>query len=249
MAVCAELLQLVGRAHAIGVIVAAHAAAVERTAEQLVHRHAERFSADIPQRLVDARYGGADDRTGAIEAVDVHGLPDVLHLHGVGADHEVAEVVHAGDDRAGLPFERAFTPAHQALVGFELDEDVGAVGLGVERNAKDLHAGNAEAGTDAFEGGGSGGRGGQGLECAAAIERGAAHGLGAPGEERSCRALKKLTTAHHATSFPSSDASILRPSPGPPAEPGNRRLPISSAAPARAARKRRSSSASGTGIC
>ena len=214
MAVCAKLLQLIRRAHSVGVIVAADAAAVKWTAEQLVHRHAERFSADVPQCLVYARYGGADDGTGAIEAVDVHGLPDVLDLHGVGADDKVVEVVHAGDDSAGLPFERAFTPAHQALVGFELDEDVGAVRLGVERNAKDLHTGHAEAGADAFEGGGSGGSGRQCLECAAAIERGAAHGLGAPGEERSCRALKKLTAAHHATSFPSSDASILRPNPG-----------------------------------
>ena len=129
----------------IGVIVAAHAARIERTAEQLIDGQAEHFAANVPQRLVDAGDRRADHRAGAVEAVHVHRLPVVLHLHRVGADEEVAKVVHAGHDGAGFAFERAFAPADDALVGFELDEDVGAVGIGRERDAEDLHAGDADA--------------------------------------------------------------------------------------------------------
>ena len=56
------------------------------------------------------------------------------------------KVVDAGHDGAGFAFERAFAPADQALVGFEFDEDIGAVGVRSERNAEDFHAGDFQPG-------------------------------------------------------------------------------------------------------
>ena len=137
----AQLAQLLGSAGA-GVIVAAHAAGVEGSAQELVDGQAEDLAADVPEGLVDAGDGGAHDGAGAIEAVDVHGLPVVLDLHGVAADQEVAEIVDAGDGGAGFAFQRGFAPANDAGVGFELDEDVGAVGFGRERDSEDFHAGD-----------------------------------------------------------------------------------------------------------
>ena len=109
------------------VIIAAHAARIHRAAQQLVHRHAEHLAANIPQRLVDAGDRRADDRTGAVEAVDVHRLPVMLHLHRILADQELAEILDAGHHGGRFAFERALAPTHYALVGFELHEDIGTV--------------------------------------------------------------------------------------------------------------------------
>ena len=130
----------------VDVIVAANAARIERAAQQLVDRHSERLAANIPQRLIDARYRGSHHRTGAIEGVNVHRLPDVLDLHRIRADQKVAEIVDAGHDGAGFAFERALAPADQALVGFELDEYVGPVGVRRQRDAEDFQAGDFQTG-------------------------------------------------------------------------------------------------------
>ena len=133
-------------------IVAANAARIGGPAEQLVDRHAEDFAANVPQRLVDAGDRRAHDRAGAVKAVDVHGLPVMLDLHRVLADEELAEIVDAGDDGAGLAFERALAPADEALVGFQLDEDVGTVRVGRQGNAEDLHVRDLHAGRNSSHG-------------------------------------------------------------------------------------------------
>ena len=120
-------------------------------AQQPVHRHPQRLAADVPQRLVDGRNRRAHHRSGAIEAVYVHRLPDVLHLHRVGADDEVAEVLDAGHVGAGLAFQRALAPTHQTLVGFEFDEYVRPVGRGRQRHAEHLHPGDFETGLQRLE--------------------------------------------------------------------------------------------------
>src|SRR5262249_39299450 len=63
-------------------------------------------------------------------------------------DQEVAEVVHAGGDRARLAFERTLPPADEAGVGLEPHEDVGAVRLGRQGDAEDLPAGDADPRAD-----------------------------------------------------------------------------------------------------
>jgi hypothetical protein len=133
------------------VIVAADAARIERPAQQLICRDAERLAADIPERLVDGGDCRAHHRSRPVEAVDVHRLPDVLDLHGIGPDDELLEVLDARHSRAGFTFEGALTPADNALVGFELAEDVGAVGGGRQRDAEHLHAGDLQPGLQPFE--------------------------------------------------------------------------------------------------
>ena len=54
----------------------------------------------------------------------------------------------------GLAFERRLAPAHDALIGLELHEYIGPVGLRdllVERDAEHLHAGDAELRAYIFE--------------------------------------------------------------------------------------------------
>ena len=50
-----------------------------RAAEQLIHRHAEPFALDVPQRLVDAAQRRGQDRPAAVERVPVNRLPVVHH--------------------------------------------------------------------------------------------------------------------------------------------------------------------------
>ena len=148
----AQSCQPLRRAHSVGMIVAAHAARIQRTAQQMVHRHPERLAANIPQRLVDGRNRRPHHRSRAIEAVHVHRLPGVLHLHRIAADDEIAEVFDAGHDRAGFAFQRALAPAHQALVGFQFDEDIRPVGRGRQRHAEDFHPGHLQARLQTVEG-------------------------------------------------------------------------------------------------
>src|SRR3954470_12890861 len=70
----------------------------------------------------------------------VHGLPDVLNLHRIGADNELAEIFDAGHRRSGLALQGAFAPSYETLVGFQLAKYVWPVGGGGQRNAEHLHA-------------------------------------------------------------------------------------------------------------
>jgi hypothetical protein len=78
-------------------------------------------------------------------------LPDVLDLHGIGADYKVAEVLDAGHGRAGFAFERALAPADEPLVGFELAENVRTVGIGRQRDTEHFHAGDLQSGLQTLE--------------------------------------------------------------------------------------------------
>src|SRR5579872_3721002 len=116
----------VGSVH---VVIAAHATGIVGTAEEFVNRHSEGFAANIPQGLVDTGDSRSHDGTGSVERVDVHRLPDVFHLHRIRTDEEVSEIVDAGNNGAGFSFERAFTPADQALIRLDFDEHIGAIGV------------------------------------------------------------------------------------------------------------------------
>ena len=131
-----------GAVACLRVVVTAHAAGVEGATQEPVHRQAEQLAAEIPERLVDPRDRRADDRPSSVEAVHIHRLPVVLDLDWITTDQEVAEVIHASDDRARLAFEGALTPANDASVGLELHEDIWAIRLGGQRHAEHLHAGD-----------------------------------------------------------------------------------------------------------
>src|SRR6202043_1265267 len=96
-------------------VVTSYPTRIIRAAEELINRDVQRFPANVPQRLIDARHRRPDERPGAIESVNVHRLPQVLDLHRIIADKKIAEVLNAGHGRPGFAFERAFAPALNAL--------------------------------------------------------------------------------------------------------------------------------------
>src|SRR5262249_33597024 len=52
----------------------------------------------------------------------------------------------------GLAFQSPFAPADQPLVRLELDENIGTVGIGRQRDAKYLHSGDLQTRPQASEG-------------------------------------------------------------------------------------------------
>ena len=193
-----------------GVVVAADPAGIDGSSQQAVYRLAEHFPADVPQRLVDAGNRRAEDGASAVERMDVHALPDVLDAHRVLAEVELLEVVDGLQDGAGLAFESGLTPTDNALIRLELDEHVRTVGVVFPRNAKRLHAGDANRTGHRSEG-----RGGNGCAPAPRERR---RTSGRPGDGgRSARhqgSSEELASVHAAYSC-NAASSISSPSPGP----------------------------------
>src|SRR5215831_5104016 len=48
----------------------------------------------------------------------------MFHRHRVRADQELFEILNAGDGGSRFPFQSSLAPAVDALIGFDLDEDV-----------------------------------------------------------------------------------------------------------------------------
>ena len=86
-------------------------------AEQLVDRDAERLAEDVPQRLLDAGDGAADDDPAAPERVAVDGLPVVLDPRRILPDQVLRDVVDGADDRLGLALQAGLADAGDAGVG------------------------------------------------------------------------------------------------------------------------------------
>lgn len=147
----ANLRQLIA-VGSIDVVVTADAARIEGTAQQFVHRHSHRLASNVPQRLIDGRNRGSHHRTGAIEGMNIHRLPDVFDLHRVRADQEIFEVVDASHHGAGFAFQRSFTPSDQALIRFEFEEHVRPVGVRSQRNTEHFHSGDFQSRLNTREG-------------------------------------------------------------------------------------------------
>ena len=91
-------------------------------AQQFVHRDSEGLALDIPQRHLDAAYGGQLDRTASHEEVVIERLPVLLDAAGVLADDKLAELLHHRGDGQG-PTGRVAPPDYP-LVGLHLHIDV-----------------------------------------------------------------------------------------------------------------------------
>src|SRR6202041_1054872 len=93
--------------------------------------------------------GGANQRAGAIERMHIHGLPEMLDLHGIVADQEVAKVFDTRHGRATFALKRGLAPAYQSrLVGLDLDKDIRPVRVRRKRNTKDFEVGDLDAGAE-----------------------------------------------------------------------------------------------------
>ena len=91
-------------------------------AEQLPHRRAEGFAANVPQGGVDAGHGLVGDPARLALGPPREIPPDVFGLHRITAnDHLAQELDHLRDDGRGIPVA-AIPPADDALVGLDLDE-------------------------------------------------------------------------------------------------------------------------------
>jgi len=99
---------------------AIHADAVANgSPEQLVHRNPKSLALDVPQRLVDARYGAAEDRTTAVEAALRKNLPVILDACGVAADEMLGELCNHRAHGIRVSFEARLAPANDT--GVRLD--------------------------------------------------------------------------------------------------------------------------------
>ncbi len=153
----------IGRQKAAGssrheMVVAPDAAVIERPAQQFVNGFAEDLAADVPQRHVDTRDRRTQHRAGAVEAVHVHGLPEVLHSHRILPDDGVAEVLDGLHRRPGLALQGGLAPADDTRVGLELDKNVRAVRhQDVTRHPDDLQVGDFQAWRRCRRGGSGGG--------------------------------------------------------------------------------------------
>ena len=93
-----------------------------RTAQQLVHRHAQGLARQVPQRLLHPAECAGQDRPAPVESVTVHGLPVVDHPGRVLADQIGFQLRHGL--RAGLrpALQDRLAETHQALVGVHLEK-------------------------------------------------------------------------------------------------------------------------------
>src|SRR4051794_39130618 len=97
-------------------------AVADRTAEQVVDRHAVVLAFDVPQGLVDARERAHVDGAAAVEPAAVEHRPDVLDVARVPADQVVGELVDGGGDGGGAALDHGFAPADGAVVGLDAQE-------------------------------------------------------------------------------------------------------------------------------
>ena len=79
--------------------------------KKLVDGNAVVFPSDIPERLVNAGYGGHEDGAASEEGRPVHVLPVVLDAQRILADQVVSEFPYRAFHALGLSFEGSFTPA------------------------------------------------------------------------------------------------------------------------------------------
>jgi hypothetical protein len=91
-------------------------------AEQLPGRHAERAALDVPQRLLDPGDRAAQHRPAAVEAAAPHDLEVVLDAERVAPSDLLAELLDRGAHGGDAALDDRLTPAHDALVGRELEE-------------------------------------------------------------------------------------------------------------------------------
>ena len=93
-------------------------------AQELIDRNAERLALDVVARNVDGRDGGCEDAPAFEILAAIELLPDPCGLHGIAADQELGEMLDGTDDGLFTEGKAGFAPPMDALVGFDLDEQL-----------------------------------------------------------------------------------------------------------------------------
>src|SRR5262249_49486597 len=97
-------------------------AVAQRSAEQLVHRHAEGLGLEVPQRQLDPRDGLVGDAAEVLSGRAQHVPVQALDGAGVLTDDQMREVGHAAADPVGALVAAAPPPPRDPRVGLALDE-------------------------------------------------------------------------------------------------------------------------------
>ncbi len=87
--------------------------------QQLVHRHAEGLTLDVPQRDVDRRYGRGQDPLCGEKASTKEHLPDTLNLERIAIYEQRAKVVQRAHYRQFPTGEPGFADAIDPFVGVD----------------------------------------------------------------------------------------------------------------------------------
>ena len=118
---CAESLLhpvLRGFRHPVGAVAPYPAvyrdAAPHRAAKQFIDRGVQRFALDVPQCLIDTRYGAHQHRPAPIESAPVEDLPDVLDAVCGPPDHIFAQFLDSSPYGAAAPLDDRFAPADKS---------------------------------------------------------------------------------------------------------------------------------------
>ncbi len=92
-------------------------------AQQLIDRHPQPFSSDVPQRLLDARDGAAQHRTAAVELPPIDRLPVVLDAPWILPDQIATDLLDRRRHRLRASFDHRLAQAHDALISMHLQEE------------------------------------------------------------------------------------------------------------------------------
>jgi hypothetical protein len=97
-------------------------AVAQRSAEELVDRHAERLGLDVPQGQLDAGHGLVRDAAAVLPDAAQHVPVEPLDGARILTDQEIRQVLDAARDAVRAPVVAALAPAHQAAVGLDAHE-------------------------------------------------------------------------------------------------------------------------------
>ena len=89
-----------------------------RAAQQVVYRHAQRLTFDIPQCLVNTGKGAGQHRTAAVESAAVQRLPDMFNTARILPNQIRLQLMHACLGGSNAPLYYRLTPANEAAVSF-----------------------------------------------------------------------------------------------------------------------------------
>jgi hypothetical protein len=94
-----------------------------RPAKELVDGHTQRFTRQVPQRLLHAAQGTGQDRAAPVKGVPVHRLPVVHDPARILADQVWRQLVDRLGTGQGPPFEDRLSQTNQAIVGVDLEKE------------------------------------------------------------------------------------------------------------------------------
>ena len=92
--------------------------------EQFVDGHAEQFSFDVPERLLDAAQRAGQNRAAAIKGMTINRLPVMNNIAGIFPNQIGGDLFDSRRARARATFEDGFAKPNDAFVRVHFEEQV-----------------------------------------------------------------------------------------------------------------------------